>query len=308
MKKPLVGVGVLVLLLLVYWLVESRNNVVETNRAWVIEDSAKVTSIRIESTDGLVELAKEGETWRVKKPIDYPANDRSVGQLLGKLKEMNMLALITEKPEKFAEYQVDDSAGVKVRLSDGNKVEEFILGRPGPTGTTTYSRSKDNEVWEIGGNQTSTFKKKPKDWRDKTITDFDANTIQKLVLRSPTETTTLSFVDSTWKLESGATKFDAEKPLVERVTRLLAKMSSVDFADTLKTDAFNHAEFQLSAQLNTGESVDLRMMPTDTTANQYFVRKQGAASDFIIYKSTATALMKKPEDFKQKAEAVAKAK
>ena len=36
-------------------------------------------------------------------------------------------------------------------------------------------------MWEIAGNHAGTFKRKAKDWRDKTITDVDMKSIEKVV-------------------------------------------------------------------------------------------------------------------------------
>jgi hypothetical protein len=103
---------------------------------------------------------------------------------------------------------------------------------------------------------------------------------------------------------SGAQQFDGDKSLVERVTRMISKISAVDFVDTLSTNAFDKAEYHVMAETTGGDKIDLRMMPTDTSGSQYFVRKAGASSDFTLYKSTINALVKKPDDFKLKAEDV----
>lgn len=303
MKKPLLLVGLLVGLLLVYFLTQKSNNVVETDRPFVTADSASITALKVSSTDGNVELAKEGEKWRLVKPLSYPANERNVGQALAKFKEMKKLTLVTEKADRQKEFQVDDSAGVKVTVTSGGKDESFILGKTGPSGATTYARwAGKNEIWEIGGSSTGTFKRKPKDWRDKTITDVDMASINKVMLESPKLTTTLTLVDTTWKVESGAQKFDGEKANVERVTRLLSKISAVDFVDSLAANSFDKAEFHVLAETTGGDKIELRMMPVDTSGSQYFVRKTGASSDFTLYKSTITSLMKSPDDFKAKAD------
>jgi hypothetical protein len=157
-------------------------------------------------------------------------------------------------------------------------------------------------VWEIGGSHASTFKRKAKDWRDKTITEFNLGDFRKITLRYPDQTLTLSLMDTVWKADAGREQFDAANDLVERLTNLLARMSGVDFADTLAANAFDQPIFQLQAELIDGLAVDLKLIPKDADGNQFYLRKAGATADYVIYKSTANALMKKAEDFKPKAE------
>ena len=83
-------------------------------------------------------------------------------------------------------------------------------------------------------------------------------------------------------------------------------MSTVDFADTLQPATFDPPPFELQAELSGSEPLTLRLAPKDAEGNQYFLRKNGAATDFVIYKSTAQVLMKHVDDFKAKpAEAAA---
>ena len=73
-----------------------------------------------------------------------------------------------------------DSGATRVTIGEGNKSSTFLLGKAGPTMQTSYARlATSKEVWEIAGNHTGTFKKKSKDWRDKTITSFDEKGAEK---------------------------------------------------------------------------------------------------------------------------------
>jgi hypothetical protein len=302
-NRNILLVGALIVLIGIYWFVKKSQPVVETDRPFVTADSAKVDLLRIESPDETVELAKEGDKWWVTKPVRYPAAERNVGTALQKLHEMKKLSMITEKDERYNEFQVSDSGATKVTIGQGGKTVTFLVGKSGPSMQTTYARmANSKEVWEIAGNHAGTFKRKSKEWRDKTITDMDMTAINKVVMQYPLQAVTASLVDTTWKIDDGKQSFEADKSLVERVTRMISKISAVDFADTLGPSAFDKPEAHVVATLNTGETVDLKLIPKDADGNQYFLRKDGASSDFVIYKSTATALMKKADDFKVKPE------
>jgi hypothetical protein len=302
MKRSITLILALAVLLGIYWLVQSRRPVVSAARPFVEYDSAAVNLMRVETATDTIELRKEGDLWNLVVPLKFPAAQNTVQQAISRLRDMEKLTLITKNTDRHSEFQVNDTLGVKVTIGQGNKRTVFYVGRTGPTGQTTYARMANaNDVWEIGGNQATTFKRKAKDWRDKTITEFNGGDFRKITLHYPDQTLTLALEDTVWKVDAGREQFDGERDLVERLTNLLSRMSGVDFADTLAANAFDQPVFQLEAEFASGQTLDLKLIAKDAEATQYYLRKAGATADYVIYKSTANALMKKAEDFKSKA-------
>ncbi|MDD5087708.1 MAG: DUF4340 domain-containing protein [bacterium] len=301
MKRSLILLVILLVLIGVYWAVQSSRPVAKADRPFVETDTAKVVTLRIEAAGETVELTRRGAQWFVTKPLEFPAAARNVEQALGRLSEMKMLTLITNRAERFAEFQVDDSAGLGVTVTDDQTTTAFRLGKAGPTGGTCYARLEgSNDVWEIAGNQTPAFKRAAKDWRDKTISEYDRENFVKFTLEFPDQLFTLTLVDTVWKVEAGTEKFDADKNQVSRLTGLLSRMSGVDFADTLSAAAFESPACRVVAEFASGEPLDLRLIPKSDDANQYYVRKAGALADYVIYKSTAEVLMRKLSEYKPK--------
>jgi hypothetical protein len=304
MKRSVMLLAVLIVLLGIYWLVQTKKPVVEANRPFVEVDSAKVATLAIRASGESIELTKNGDLWTMTKPVSFPAASKTIQSAVGRLKDMKRLVLITEQTNRFREYQVDDSAGVRIAVSDGKKSTVFYLGKASSTGNSYARLDGSNQVWEVSGNPTGSFKRRAKDWRDKTINELNQSDFRKLNFRYPgtSEGMIATLVDTVWKIDNGKQQFTAAKGQVERVTGLLAHMSAMDFADSLAPSAFDRPEFEMIADLNNGTSFDLKLMPRDEDANQYNLRKAGAPTDFVIYKSTANVLMKKPDDFKEKPE------
>jgi hypothetical protein len=302
MKKPLLLIVVLAALLGLYWLVQSKKPVVEADRPFVEVDSAKVVGLEITTGGELVVLSKEGDTWKVIKPLQFPAAQKTVQMALERFKQMKRLSLISEKAGRFREFQVDDSAGVKVRVSDGKKGTTFYLGKTSSTGNTYARIDGTNEIWEVAGNQTGTFKKKARDWRDKTITELNQADFRKLNFRYPGTGKGMiaTKLDTVWKVETPTETFTAFPGMVDRVTGLLSRMSAVDFADSLQPELWNKPVFDLIADMTDGTTINLKLIAKDADENQYYVRKAGAPTDYVIYKATANVLMKQPADFKEK--------
>ncbi len=130
MKRSLGLFIALIILLAVYLIIQKSDSAkVKADRPFVEVDSAKVNSLRIQVPDETVELAKQGEEWKVAQPVPYPAAGKTVDAAVGKITSMKRLSLITEKPERFNEFQVGDSAATKVTVSDGKNKATFYVGK-----------------------------------------------------------------------------------------------------------------------------------------------------------------------------------
>ena len=303
MKRSLILLVILLVLIGIYWAVQSSRPVTMTDRPFVAMDTAKVVTLRVETSADTVELTRRGAQWFVTVPLEFPAAARTVEQTLEKLDQMKKLTIITDRAERFAEFQVDDASAVHVTVTDDKTTAAFRLGKAGPSGGTCYARlDGSNEVWEIAGNHAPSFKRAVKDWRDKTISEYNREDFRKFTIEFPGQSFTLTREDTVWKATAGMEEFDADKNQVSRLTGLLSRMSGVDFADALTPDAFKSPECRVIAELVTGETLDLRLIPKSDDANQYYVRKAGALADYVIYKSTADVLTRKLSEYKPKPE------
>ncbi|HEY3296183.1 MAG TPA: DUF4340 domain-containing protein [bacterium] len=299
MKRPVVLLAALVVLLGIYWLVQkSSKPVVEADRPFVQVDSAKVNKLNVVASGESVEMVKEGDNWNMIRPVTYPAASKTVQSAIGKFKDMKRLTLITSKRDRFREFQVDDSAGAKVTVGDGKNSYTVWLGKMSPSGNSYARMDGSDDIWEVGGNNAGTFKRKAKDWRDKTITELNAADIRKITIRYPSETMMMERQDTMWTVSNGKTSFIGTKGPADRITNLLARMQTVDFVDSLAPTAFDASAATITVELTSGSPIELKLIPKDAEATQYFLRKTGASADFVIYKATAEVLMKKTNDFK----------
>lgn len=300
MKKPVLLLALLVVLLGIFWLVNrARTHEVPAGQPFVQVDSAKVNKMQVTASGESVELVKEGDNWTMTRPVNYPAATKTVQSALGKFKDMTRLVIVTDRREDIRRYQVDDSAGTKVSVGDGKKNYVFYLGKISQVGNSYARMDGSNEVWEVAGNNSGTFKRKAKDWRDKTITEFTAADVKKVTLRYPDETLTVEKQDTLWSVSNGRVTFIGQKGPMDRMSNLVSRMQTVDFADTLPPNAFDAPAATITIETNSGSPIELKLIPADTTSSKYFLRKTGATADFIIYKATADVMMKRMDDFKE---------
>ncbi len=300
MNKTLVLAAVLFALVGIYWMMNQSEPVGKTDIPLVQADSASVSALKIITATDTTELRKEGDGWKVLGAKVFPANSQNVGRALQRFSQMTKKAMVTDKPDRYGEFEVDGAKGVLVNFTANGKDQSVYLGKAGPTMQTSYARVEgDQEVWEIGGNHASAFRRPASDWRDKTITALPMDSVRKFTITRDNATITLEKQDTLWNAAENGVPFPATKQNVERVTRLLSRMSAVEFADTLSDATFATPKGVVTVEMMDGSRTELLLVPRDD--KQYFVRKTGASSDFVIYNSTADVLLKKKDDLIEKA-------
>ena len=298
MKRTLLLLGVFILLIGALWLMRSTEPVVKKAKPFIEADSASVKGLGIVYGPDSVYLAHRDDGWWLEYPIEYPAAERTVGTAVGKLASMSIEGLITDNPESFAKYEVD-TVGLRVHVVAEGKSAGFIIGKNASNFQQTYMRHVgQNDVLLVKGSYRNVFGKTLKDWRDRTITELPMEAVRKVEIIYPEETISLAWQDSLWKVTAPGKNFDAETPLVERLLRLMCRINTVDFLDTLTDVSFEKPEAILRAEFEGGEPLELKLIPLDEQGEKYVLEKTGALTHFIIYKATATTLMKRAEDFR----------
>ncbi|MBU1706506.1 DUF4340 domain-containing protein [bacterium] len=298
MKRTLLLLGVFILLVGAFVLMRSSEPVAKKAKPFIEVDSASVKGLGIVYGQDSVYLAHRDDGWWLEYPIEYPATERTVGTAVGKLESMSIEGLITDNPESFAKYEVD-TVGVRVHVLAHGKSTGFIIGKNASDFQHTYMRYiGQNDVWLVKGSYRNVFGKALKDWRNRTITDLPMESVRKVEIIYPEETISLTWQDSLWNVTAPGKNFEGETSLVERLLRLMCKINTVEFLDTLKDVSFEKPEAILRAEIDGYEPLELKLVPFDEKGEKYVLEKTGALTHFIIYKATATTLMKRAEDFR----------
>lgn len=299
MNKTLVLGAVLLALIGIYVVVNQSEPVAKANVPIVEADSADVTALRIVTSTDTVDLRKEGDGWKILGAKVFPANTANIGRAVQKFAQMTKKAIVTEKPDRYSEFEVDGTKGVMVTVTAKGKESTLILGKAGPTMQTSYARLEGSkEVWEIGGNHASSFRRPSSDWRDKTITALPMDSIRVVQVKHDNVELVLSKQDTNWTSTENGVAFPGVKQQIERVTRMLARMNSVEFADTLTDATFANPTATVNVEMLDGSRTELKFVPRDD--KQFYVRRTGAMTDYVIYNSTAQVLLKRKEDLVDK--------
>jgi hypothetical protein len=142
-------------------------------------DADKVTKIDIKNAGkGEVVLEKQGDSWKVTKPLDYPANQQNVKTLLDNVKEIRLKDSIDTGKSQYATYDLEEDKAVHVQVyKDTSKAVDLYFGKSGTRGQMTRIADKDG-VYVASGYSNYLYTRELKDWRDRDIMKFeDANVV-----------------------------------------------------------------------------------------------------------------------------------
>lgn len=165
-------------------------------------DTSNVTKVAIMAAQGANELIIEnvGGQWKAGSGEKmYAANMNKVNSILNLLTRMKPTGVVADNKDLWGEYNVTDSAGVKVKVYEGKKVvADLIIGRfnykpsnnpYNRTGTfKTYVRPrKDKKVYAVNEMLTMEFSSDLNAYRNNSLTKVNPEDISKVSFVYPSD-------------------------------------------------------------------------------------------------------------------------
>jgi len=200
-------------------------------------------------------------TWVLTKPVRADANQQSVKDLIGNLKDLKVSSQVNLRldDDTRKEKQLDAAHALHVVAWKGadKKVDE-LFGKSGAAGQLMTLADKPDVVWAAKGYSSYLYTKEPKDFRNKEIFHFDdANALQVAITNSHG---TFSFAKTgdKWAGTRGnkpIVRFDPEK--VKDMLRSYKSLNADDFGDgkSLSETGLDQPEAQLELHLNNDSKV-----------------------------------------------------
>ena len=261
----------------------------------------QVATIEIIADGETTTLSKQNDDWVVTSMDNYPADSEGISELLLKIAAFKNTQLVSNNPEKQAEFEVD-STGVEAKLMDANStlLAHLFVGKTTPGFLSSYVRAADaNEVYVAQGYLQSVFNKGDRTWKDRTIFDFNKGLLTQLNISSPEETVELRLdADGTWQML---------KPVGSAVNQTEIDSLLTTFSD-LDTDDFAEATDDLSEYgLDTPQSTISAVRNDGTTATLHigkeedgklYVKRADTDTVFRLFKSNVDRLIKKSDTLK----------
>ena len=268
----------------------------------------EITTLDVTKGGVTTTIKNEGGIYKVIAPVTYPADQVAAKAAFEGLGKMDISDLVTQQEAKQAEFEVDDKSGVRlVAKHDGKVLADLIVGKSVGAGTMVRP-SGTLDVWRATGITKFAFDKGPSDWRDKSITTFQATEVEKLDVASKDgakislkKTGTKEGNEDKWDVVSSSVKIDKlDNGVSNGIVSALANWKANDFADgaTLGAAGLDAPALTLTVGLKGGKSVTALI--GNKKGDDTYVKKADAPQIFLVKKFNLDRVNKRPLDFRDK--------
>ncbi len=162
-----------------------------------------VSGLVVESAEGRVRLEKVGDDWRLREPIDYPADSATVSSTLSSLAGLDADRRLAAAEVDTAEYGLDiPRTEVTLVLNDGSEVS-FAVGDEMPLGSKRPIRIDGaDEIAIVPGWFMSDLAREVDDWRSREVTAVRADQVASIDIEAGADTIRAVRVGDDWRLLS----------------------------------------------------------------------------------------------------------
>lgn len=250
-------------------------------------DSVAVDKLEIQSAKAHIVLEKRGVDWYLKEPIDYRADQSTVGNFIHDVKGLRVKSVVSNKPDRFTVFQVDTASGTHFSIYEkGAKKDSLIIGKVGASYTELYVRKlPTNDVDAVDPMIQYQINRDVKDWRDKTIFKTPKEGIKEIKYQYGDTTFTLAEQDSVWKIGKDVIKTDD----VNGILSSLSNFQADDFIDTTI-----HPAPKINALVSyMGEQLRFSFLKSQ---NKYAVQTSSSPQWFVVETWKVNSILKRKKD------------
>jgi hypothetical protein len=241
-KGTLIAVGAFAILLVAYLATRETQVSVGIKKLEVPElDKTKIHEIDLSGAKTVV-FKRDGETWTVEdptKPGAHAAEDGQVTSLVDAFVETKYQELVTDRTEKYAELEVDDAHGIKVKvIAEGAaKPVELVFGKAARGGSYVRQVGRP-EVFLAQGRFATMARRDANSWRKHGILTIKAEDVATVTVkpRDGSGYTIERGPDDTWALAVVPAGFRFDAKAGQQVAQQLASLTAQDFVDGTPND------------------------------------------------------------------------
>ena len=162
---------ILVAIVAIYLInIKSQSKFKSTSTAIFAHDPEDIFKFLIQKDEEALELSRVDTLWKISGNDTLDIKARSMDNLFNKVLKVNRGTIISENPEKYIKYSVDDSTGTHLAVinSKGETVGYYIFGRSKSDYSRSYVRIGNNpNVYLADQNVTYMLSTKVTYWGEK---------------------------------------------------------------------------------------------------------------------------------------------
>ncbi|WP_058485849.1 DUF4340 domain-containing protein [Defluviitalea phaphyphila] len=155
------------------------------------EDQNKIVSIDILNEDEKISIKRNGANWDIVYPINYPANDFLITNIISTFSFPTANELVEENPKDLSIYGLDSPIKSITLTNDENISNTLSFGNIAPF-SKGYYILYDNKVYTASSSLLDNIPFDVNSLRDKKLFSFNEEYVKKVVIQSKDSTLTLS--------------------------------------------------------------------------------------------------------------------
>jgi hypothetical protein len=218
----------------------------------------QISRVEIVSADETIVLQKQGELWKITKPIDAVADLDTTTKILQELAGARSMRVISydkipEPKQETIQMWNLNPANRRVLIQAAGKTHELLVGRTLPSETSAYARTANQPgvpVLLVSEDLKKTLEKSLKEIRTRRVFTFNMAQVNKISLQEFASGTEMLTRETVAAMGANA-KWSLQKPLAARANnskvygwlRELIKMEALDF---VSDDSANLAVYGLA--------------------------------------------------------------
>lgn len=304
-KKNLILGGVLIILIVFSYFYQGPFQEWKENNAKPDNFLAEVLSTEVIK----VEVTKMGETttlikeetgWKVAETKDFYVKDStadSLGFVLENISKKEM-ELVSKNEDKKSSFETDET-GIGVKIVQGDKEFEFVIGKTTPDFSGSYvSSNGSDKTYKLNLNL-SVFDRE--EWRDNQMFSFMKERVNKMRFQYPTNQFWVEKVDGEWQ---GILpyKFPVSMEKIDEILDVVSEMNATKIpAQTFEGTGLE--KNSIIVQI-VGEGIDETIMvgaekePEDDGDPLYFAKQGKSDNIYLIAKEERDLLFRTTRDLR----------
>ncbi|MDH4261422.1 MAG: DUF4340 domain-containing protein [Spirochaetia bacterium] len=231
-----------------------------------------VTGIKIFNNSApAIELIKSESGWSIKtadQKLDFPADNVKIEAAIDRLLEMHKYYEVTSTPEKYKEFEVDES-GLQIELKSRSKVFNFYIGKQGSSYNTSLIRLKnDKTVYSVRGNLKSDWNQSPDFFRIKQLFHLTKDNIKEVAVSGSANFNIKATEKNSWEVQQGISTIESNQVKVNRLIDDITLLEGTEFY-YLPANGFPYGKIKITLKSNTEFNLEVNRI-----GNEYIAKSE----------------------------------
>ena len=273
-------------------------------------------TIEVEKGEARTTVRRQAGGYWVTAPVTYAAEPAGAAAAFQAIENLDPGAVVTTRPRRYAELQVDGATGIGVRVLMGDRRRlDLVIGKKVGDGTFVRLRAGSasavdgDAVWQVNGDLRVLFDKRPSDWRDRSVTTFNADEAREIAIdardREQIRLRKLAAGDGGaggWAVVQSTREIPELDPLVPKeLLKAMASLKASEFADgtTLAAAGLDRPALTITVTLGGGEK-DIVLVGNASGADEFFVKTSEGPQVFLVKGFDVERFARRPIQFRNK--------